>query len=105
MVNNFEYGTILGQQIAHCDVNIDATFSQLKQLFGEPNLKSGDGKSNYIWGLIYNKSCDEQVSIHIYDWKYYRKIDEDEIITWEIASNSHINAMNIKNIIEKELSK
>lgn len=62
---------------------IHATPNQLKMTYGEPQgFNDGEGKVNLEWTLELE---DGQV-ITIYDWKYYRPLNEDEMVCWHIGS-------------------
>ena len=67
-------------------VTIRATVEQLTKAFGEPTMDSnwGDDKVNFEWEM----ETDEGEVFTIYDWKYYRPLSSDEIVTWNIGSKS-----------------
>lgn len=63
-------------------ITIEATPNQLRQILGEKNHSvSGDKKVNMEWC----KEVDDDGVFTIYDYKYYRNIDDDEKITWNIG--------------------
>lgn len=103
-IKTMKPGKISGAHIAGTGVTIFTTYSMLYKLFGKPNCKSGDGKSNYIWSLVDDENT---FNVQIYDWKLYRDIADDEIIEWNIGGKSH-DAIEAKNRIKamiKKLSK
>lgn len=73
-----------------------ATPETLKRAFGYPQYGTNDGKdkTNYDWLL----TVDGQV-FTIYDWKYYRSLKDDELITWHIgAHNAIVGAEALKQV-------
>lgn len=78
--NQQTYGTSFHSQ------TITTTVNKLKQVMGEPYQEQNNGqdKTNFDF-----KAETEAGDIFtVYDWKYYRPINEDEAI------NFHIGAMN-----------
>jgi hypothetical protein len=66
-------------------VTIRATVDQLTKVFGEPyDSSSGEDKVNFVWDMEDN----EGEVFTIYDWKEYRVLRSDEMITWHIGSKS-----------------
>ena len=68
------------------NVIIKASAQDLINIFGEPTIQdnTGEDKVNMEW-------CMETESgdvFTIYDWKYYRKLELDEIVEWNIGSHS-----------------
>ena len=65
------------------DTVITCSYNQLVQAIGEPQHSDNTGvdKTNFDWKCELN---DGRV-FTIYDWKYYRKIDMDEEIEWNIG--------------------
>jgi hypothetical protein len=65
---------------------IKATVNELYEILGEPDCVCNDGqdKSNYDWT---GETLFEDV-FTVYDWKEYRPISSDEIITWHIGGKS-----------------
>jgi hypothetical protein len=79
-------------------VTIRATVDQLTKAFGEPyDNNSGDDKVNFEWDM----ETDEGEVFTIYDWKNYRPIGRDEIVTWNIGARSK----SVSNDAERELLK
>jgi hypothetical protein len=79
-------------------VTIRATVDQLTKAFGEPyDNNSGDDKVNFEWDM----ETDEGEVFTIYDWKEYRVLRSDEMITWHIGSKSKSDS----NVAERELLK
>ena len=64
---------------------IKATPAQLIESLGEmTNGRSGDGKVTMEWV----RELDSAEVITVYDWKYYRKIEMNEEIEWNIGGKS-----------------
>lgn len=96
----FVYGQIPEDRISFHDVTIEATPAILFNVLGEPNAKSGDGKSNHIWDIIFNDK-----SYSVYDYKYYRELQHDESIIWNIAGKTKIDCYELKVKIDEEIEK
>ena len=80
-------------------VTIRASVEQLTKAFGDPTIvdNTGDDKVNYEWDM----ETDEGEVFAIYDWKYYRPLRSDEIVTWNIGAMSK----SVSNDAERELLK
>ena len=79
-------------------VTIRASVDQLTKAFGEPeNNNTGEDKVNFVWDM----ETDEGEVFTIYDWKEYRVLRSDEIVTWHIGAKSKSDS----NIAERELLK
>ena len=80
-------------------VTIRASVEQLTKAFGDPTIvdNTGDDKVNFEWDM----ETDEGEVFAIYDWKYYRPLLSDEIVTWHIGSKSK----SVSNDAERELLK
>jgi len=79
-------------------VTIRATVDQLTKAFGEPyDNNSGDDKVNFEWDM----ETDEGEVFTIYDWKEYRVLKSDEMITWHIGAKSKSDS----NVAEREILK
>tara|TARA_R110000868_G_scaffold310848_1_gene572025 strand:- start:262 stop:558 length:297 start_codon:yes stop_codon:yes gene_type:complete len=67
-------------------ITIRASVEQLTKVFGDPSIvnNTGDDKVNFEWEM----ETDEGEVFTIYDWKYYRPLSSDEIVTWNIGSKS-----------------
>lgn len=80
-------------------VTIRASVDQLTKAFGDPTIvdNTGDDKVNYEWDM----ETDEGEVFAIYDWKYYRPLRSDEIVTWNIGAMSK----SVSNDAERELRK
>ena len=67
-------------------ITIRASVEQLTKAFGDPTIvdNTGDDKVNYEWDM----ETDEGEVFAIYDWKYYRPLKSDEIVTWNIGAMS-----------------
>ena len=62
---------------------IQASVTDLRKIFGEPDddNNSGDDKVNYEW--ICETSAGEVFTV--YDWKNYRSLGDNEIVSWHIG--------------------
>ena len=79
-------------------VTIRATVEQLTNAFGEPDDKNtGEDRVNFVWDM---ETEDGEV-FTIYDWKEYRVLKSDEIVTWHIGAKSKSDS----NVAERELLK
>jgi len=79
-------------------VTIRATVDQLTKAFGEPyDSNSGEDKVNFVWDMENN----EGEVFTIYDWKEYRVLKSDEMITWHIGAKSKSDS----NVAEREILK
>ena len=79
-----------------------ATPKQLVETIGEiTNGRSGDGKVGMEW----IRELDSAEVITIYDWKYYRNIDMDEEIEWNIGGRNKITTEEAKEKILTLLKK
>ena len=80
-------------------VTVLATYNQIEDIFGKPNFdQSGDNKVTYEWNI----DVDGEVCT-IYDWKEYRKFDNDEKIEWHIGGYNKTSENKLKDYIEDKL--
>lgn len=86
-----------------------ATPKMLLEIFGEPQHceNTGGYKVNFDWTLLINGEA-----FTIYDWKEYKPLDPDELISWHIgahkkevsiAAKTLINSL-LVNFIQKKLA-
>lgn len=82
-------------------ITIRASVEQLTKAFGDPSIvdNTGEDKVNYEWEM----ETDEGEVFTIYDWKYYRPLKSDEIVTWNIGSKSKSVSWDAENEIIKAL--
>ena len=79
-------------------ITIRASVDQLTKAFGEPeNNNTGEDKVNFVWDM----ETDEGEVFTIYDWKEYRVLRSDEIVTWHIGAKSK----SVSNDAEREILK
>lgn len=71
------------------DTVIRATVEQLRQVLGEPvcEQNTGEDKVNFEWEM----ETGDGTVFTVYDWKEYRVLDEDEIISWHIGGHRGID--------------
>lgn len=81
---------------------IKATVTDLTAILGEPVYYDNDGsdKVNFEW----NMETDNGDIFTVYDWKEYRKIDNDEPIFWHIGGMNNAITEQAKAEIENELN-
>lgn len=62
-----------------------ATVKELTNILGSPSFSEnlGDSKTNYEW---MRETSQNGYPVYIYDWKEYRRINDDEMIEWHIAT-------------------
>lgn len=62
-----------------------ASVKDLYQILGDPKYtnNTGEDKTNFDW-VMETEAGDV---FTVYDWKEYRKLDEDEIIEWHIGGH------------------
>ncbi len=68
------------------DHTFSATVGDLRKALGEPYCEQNDGedKVNFEWIM----ETEEGQVFTIYDWKEYRRLDEDETVEWHIGGRS-----------------
>jgi len=73
-------------------VTILCSIAELIEIIGEPQHYANDGsdKVNVEWDCI----TDDGIIFSIYDWKYFREVDEDEDIEFHIGGRSFIETFN-----------
>ena len=70
---------------------IGASVNQMKAKFGEPFYKdSVDEKVQNEWYIGCETDDGEKYEFSVYDWKYYRKIDENEKIIFNIGAERSV---------------
>jgi hypothetical protein len=65
-----------------------ATVSDLRKILGAPKFENNDGKdkTNFDWTM----ETEDGKIFTVYDWKYYRPLDENELVEWHIGGNGGI---------------
>ena len=63
-----------------------ATVDDLRNVLGQPQFESNDGedKNNFDWVM----ETQDGTVFTVYDWKEYRRLEEDEVIEWHIGGRS-----------------
>ena len=63
-----------------------ATPSDLRTILGQPKFEHNDGqdKTNLDWTM----ETESGEVFTVYDWKYYRPLNEEEIVQWHIGGLS-----------------
>lgn len=85
------------------DTTIEATVANLRKVLGDPSFEdnTGEDKVNFEWDCeIENGNV-----VTIYDWKEYREIDENEIISFHIGGFNLTDTTDAKIELEKLLNK
>ena len=72
--------------------SIKASFFQLTHLFGLPSINNCENKVNYEWEL----QTEGGIPFTLYDWKYYRPLLIEEIIEWNIGTDTKEHSKIIK---------
>ena len=72
--------------------SIKASFFQLTHLFGLPSINNCESKVNYEWEL----QTEGGIPFTLYDWKYYRPLLIEEIIEWNIGTDTKEHSKIIK---------
>ena len=68
------------------DHTFTATVDDLRNVLGQPQFESNDGedKNNFDWIM----ETQDGTVFTVYDWKEYRRLEEDEVIEWHIGGRS-----------------
>ena len=68
------------------NTTFSATVQDLRKILGIPRDEQNDGedKVNFEWVM----ETDDGEVFTVYDWKEYRKLEEDEEIEWHIGGDS-----------------
>ena len=68
------------------DHTFTATVDDLRNVLGQPQFESNDGedKNNFDWVM----ETQDGTVFTVYDWKEYRRLEEDEVIEWHIGGRS-----------------
>lgn len=63
-----------------------AKVSDLRTILGQPKFEHNDGqdKTNLDWTM----ETESGGIFTVYDWKYYRPLEEDELVEWHIGGHS-----------------
>ena len=81
-----------------------ATVKELRDIFGNPDIVGDkDDKVQFEWilDLEVSNSLGTSAAVTIYDWKEFRKYDEEELIEFHIGGFSR----QITKLAEKEIKK
>lgn len=72
---------------------ISTSIKALREAFGDETYQcawndysNGDGKVTHEWYFIVKDDNGQLYATTLYDWKYYREIGVNEVITWNIGS-------------------
>lgn len=88
---NFPKGGKLGE--------LECSYYDLVEIFGEPNAGSDDGKTNGEWWVI-NTTGEEEYHMAIYDWN--EQSDLTQVTHWNIGgSSSKIGMIELKQFIKQ----
>ena len=63
-----------------------AKVSDLRTILGQPKFEHNDGqdKTNLDWTM----ETESGEAFTVYDWKYYRPLEEEEMVEWHIGGHS-----------------
>lgn len=81
--------------------SVTATLAQMRKALGAPDWEDnkGLGKVNFEW----ERETETGLVFTVYDWKYYREIDDNEDIQWNIGGHSKDATEAARGEIEKAL--
>ena len=84
------------------DTTFTATVADLRKILGEPQCEQNDGrdKCNFDWTM----ETEDGTIFTVYDWKYYRELEEDEEVEWHIGGHSEADTEKALNEIEEALN-
>ena len=71
------------------DTTFTASVADLRRILGEPQCEQNDGqdKCNFDWTM----ETEDGTIFTVYDWKEYRRLEEDEEIEWHIGGRSRLD--------------
>lgn len=81
---------------------ITATREQLATVFGAPS-NGDDYKFFFHWGVEITENDGSRTVATIYDWKYDRQVELDEIVEWNIGGNSREAVRLVEDALCREL--
>ena len=63
-----------------------ASVADLRKILGEPQCEQNDGrdKCNFDWTM----ETEDGTIFTVYDWKEYRRLEENEMIEWHVGGRS-----------------
>jgi hypothetical protein len=78
-----------------------ATVADLRKILGEPQCEQNDGqdKCNFDWTM----ETEDGTVFTVYDWKEYRRLEEDEDIEWHVGGRSGADTEKALNEIDEAL--
>jgi hypothetical protein len=71
------------------DTTFTASVADLRKILGEPQCEQNDGrdKCNFDWTM----ETEDGTIFTVYDWKEYRRLEEDEDIEWHVGGHSGLD--------------
>ncbi len=83
------------------DTTFIATVADLRKILGEPQCEQNDGqdKCNFDWTM----ETEDGTVFTVYDWKEYRRLEEDEVIEWHVGGRSGADTEKALNEIDEAL--
>jgi hypothetical protein len=84
------------------DTTFIATVADLRKILGEPQCEQNDGqdKCNFDWTM----ETEDGTVFTVYDWKEYRRLEEDEDIEWHVGGRSGADTEKALNEIAEALN-
>ena len=84
------------------DTTFIATVADLRKILGEPQCEQNDGqdKCNFDWTM----ETEDGTIFTVYDWKEYRRLEEDEDIEWHVGGRSGADTEKALNEIDEALN-
>jgi hypothetical protein len=79
----------------------EASVSELECILGPQDWTRNNGinKINYEWTM----ETDSGLVFTVYDWKYYRRLDPEETIIWNIGGHSQSTCWEAQEELEKAI--
>jgi hypothetical protein len=83
------------------DTTFTAAVADLRKILGEPQCEQNDGqdKCNFDWTM----ETEDGTVFTVYDWKEYRRLEEDEDIEWHVGGRSGADTEKALNEIDEAL--
>jgi hypothetical protein len=85
------------------DITITTTVNELIKVIGEPHYSGNDGedKVNFEW------ECETENGdvVTIYDWKYNRSINKDEVVKFHLGGHNMMHTLDGKLELQALLNK
>lgn len=79
-----------------------ATVGDLRKVLGEPTheTNNGEGKVNFEWEM----ETEDGEFFTVYDYKEYRRLEEDENVEWHIGGRDSLTTMKAAEELDEALA-